>query len=278
MAAKQPSAADIKSLVRKELPKLVKQDAAIRALVIELGEKKFADKKLTEDRFDKMLAELARDREENNKRWQEAKQRWEESNRSWNQRWEENNKRWEENTRLWNQRWEENDKRWEENTRLWNQRWEETSRQINATLQELAKFQSRFDQSIGAIGARWGRNSEVAFREALAAILQKNTDLKVMHFVEFDEQGLVFDRPDQVEIDVIIKNGTTILVEIKSYVSKADITVFLRKAHYYEKKHQKPKELIIITPQILPEVLLFAKESGITVFSYAEEARQYLSQ
>lgn len=260
MAAKQPSAADIKSLVRKELPKLVKQDAAIRALVIELGEKKFADKKLTEDRFDKMLAELARDREENNKRWEEAKQRWDESNR------------------LWNQRWEENNKRWEENTRLWNQRWEETNRQINATLQELAKFQSRFDQSIGAIGARWGRNSEVAFREALAAILQKNTDLKVMHFVEFDEQGLVFDRPDQVEIDVIIKNGTTILVEIKSYVSKADITVFLRKAHYYEKKHQKPKELIIITPQILPEVLLYAKESGITVFSYAEEARQYLSQ
>lgn len=255
MPAKSLSTAEIREIVRRELPKLVKHDESIRTLILDLGEKRFAEKKRTDDKFDKILAELARDREENNKRW-------EENNKLWNQRWEENSKRWEENS-----------KRWEENKKLW----EENSKQIKAMLQELTNFKSRFDQNIGAIGARWGRNSEVAFREALSAILQQHTSLKVLHFVEFDDEGLVFDKPDQVEIDVIIKNGTTILVEIKSYVSKADVAIFLRKAKYYEKKHQKPKELIIITPQILPEVIARATEAGIKVFSYAEEASHYLS-
>jgi hypothetical protein len=36
----------------------------------------------------------------------------------------------------------------------------------------------------------------------------------------------VFGRPDQVELDIIIKNGDVILCEIKSSMSKADIYSF----------------------------------------------------
>ena len=65
--------------------------------------------------------------------------------------------------------------------------------------------------SIGALGARWGMRSEQAFRDALAGILEKNFVLKVLHVSEHDDDGVVFGRPDQVELDVIIKNGLLIV-------------------------------------------------------------------
>ncbi|CAK0773758.1 DUF3782 domain-containing protein [Gammaproteobacteria bacterium] len=68
----------------------------------------------------------------------------------------------------------------------------------------------------------------------------------------WDEQSReVFGHPDQVEIDVIVKNGLLILCELKSSVSKSDIVIFGRKARFYERRHQeKANRLIVISPMI----------------------------
>jgi len=69
----------------------------------------------------------------------------------------------------------------------------------------------KHDRHIGALGARWGLQSEATFRNAFAGILEKNFDIEVLNVNEYDEQGEVFVRPAQVELDVIVKNGLLLL-------------------------------------------------------------------
>ena len=56
---------------------------------------------------------------------------------------------------------------------------------------------------------------------------------------EFDDAGEVFGRPDQVELDLIIRNGQLLIAEIKSSINRGEMYLFERKARFYEKKHQR---------------------------------------
>jgi len=81
----------------------------------------------------------------------------------------------------------------------------------------------------------------------------------------------VFGRPEQVELDVVIHNGTLILIEIKSSVSKADLYVFERKVRFYERRHEcKAQRRIVISPMIDPR----AREAGeqLRMELYADSA------
>ena len=57
------TASEIRELIKQELPRLVKEDPEIHALILHLSRKEFAPKQQTEDRFDRILAQLERDRE-----------------------------------------------------------------------------------------------------------------------------------------------------------------------------------------------------------------------
>ena len=73
--------------------------------------------------------------------------------------------------------------------------------------EEIMALAKKHDRSIGALGARWGLQSETAFRNALAGILEQHFGVQVLNVNEYDDEGVVFGRPDQVELNVIIKNG-----------------------------------------------------------------------
>ena len=123
------------------------------------------------------------------------------------------------------------------------------------------------DRSIGALGARWGMRSEQAFRDALAGILEKNFDVQVSHFSEHDDDGVVFGRRDQVELDVIIKNGLIIICELKSWIDKAGMYMFERKARFYEERHQRKMDrLIVISPMIDLRARKVADRLGVETY------------
>jgi hypothetical protein len=128
------------------------------------------------------------------------------------------------------------------------------------------------EQSIGALGARWGLASEESFRSALKGILQGSFGVEVFNVNEYDDEGLVFGRPDQVELDIIIKNGTLILCELKSSMSKGDMYVFERKVRYYEKRHQRRADrMIVVSPMVDAKAREVAKALNIEVFSFVED-------
>ncbi|ODA44284.1 hypothetical protein THER_0982 [Thermodesulfovibrio sp. N1] len=283
---------EVRQIIITELPKLIKRDIKLREFISRLFEEKFADKKKTEDRFEQLLKEIQQQRlesekkwEENNKRWEEQKKLWDEQNKKWwenqkrldamqaewNKKWEENNKRWEEN----NKKWEENNKRWEEQKKLWdeqNKKWWENQKKIDAILEEIKLLHRKHDTSIGALGARWGFRAESSFRDAIKGILEESFPVQVQRYKAKDEEGIVFGKPDQIELDLIIKNGEVIVAEIKSSISKGDVATFLRKIDFYEQKEGiSVKRKIMISPMFDYGAREFALSSGIEAYGYPEE-------
>jgi hypothetical protein len=140
---------------------------------------------------------------------------------------------------------------------------------INQMLESIRKLDKKYDQTLGALGTRWGLHSEDTFRNALSGILREfPSGVEVIHVNEFDDAGEVFGRPDQVELDLIIRNGKLLIAEIKSSMSRGDE----RKARFYEKKHQRTAQrLIVISPMVDKKSREVAAKLGIMVYSYTDE-------
>jgi len=208
----------VRQLIRQELPALLQHDPEMRAWVLSLTREQYADKQVTESRFDRILDELQRDREAQAHKW------------------------------------------------------EENQATINAMLREIRDLSRKHDSTIGALGARWGLHTEQSFRNALKGILENSFGVEVLNVTEFDDEGEVFGRPDQVELDVIIQDGTLILCEIKSSMSKSDMYAFERKVRFYEKRHsRKAHRALVISPMVERRAREVAQKLGIEVYSYAED-------
>ncbi|GAQ95646.1 hypothetical protein TAGGR_3119 [Thermodesulfovibrio aggregans] len=259
------------------------------------------------EEYEKRWQEWNKKWEENEKRWKENQQKWEEwikkydqTQAEWNKKWEEYEKRWKENQQKWeewikrydqtqaewNKKWEENEKRWKENQQKWeewikrydqtqaewNKKWEENQKTINEILKRLEKIDRRHLYTIGALGARWGLYSEESFRNGLKAIIEDSFGVEVMRYVDYDRDGEVFGHPDQIELDLIIRNGMVIACEIKSSISKSDMYSLWRKKEFYEKKHQrKVDRVIVISPMVDPRAKPVAEKLGIEIYTHSDE-------
>ena len=222
---------EIKTIIRQEMPEIL-QDREMRDYILRSVNNYFAGKQETESRFDQILEELRRDREEQSRKWEEQNRKWDEQNR----------------------------------------KWEENQLQIEQILQEIKAVNRKYDSSIGAIGARWGLYSESSFRNALKAILEESFGVQVINITEYDDQGEVFGRPDQVELDLLIKNGLLIICEIKSSVSKSEVYTFEKKVQFYQRRHQREaNRKIVISPMVADNAQKVAKDLGIEVYSYARD-------
>ena len=167
---------------------------------------------------------------------------------------------------------EKQDKKWD----LWQERWEAHERQhkeeFNRVHEEIMAMTKKHDRSVGALGARWGMQSERSFRNALAGILEENFGVKVINVTEYDEEGVVFGRPEQVELDVIIINGLLLICELKSSVDKSAMYTFERKVRFYESRHnRKCNRLIVISPMIDPMAQKVAEQLNIETYSDSVE-------
>ena len=226
------TATDLKAQLQAELPELLKQDAGFRQWLEQLIRQTAVTPESFDARFERMLQEFAADRAEQHQRWEEQNRKWDEQNR----------------------------------------KWDEQNRKNTELLEEIKTSRSRQEQGIGALGARWGIASEHSFRAALKGILEKSFGVEVLNVNEFDDEGMVFGAPDQVEIDIIIKNGELILCELKSSMSKSDMYTFDRKVRFYERRHQRQAQRkIAVSPMVPPPVRAIAEKLGIEVFGYAED-------
>jgi len=265
----------IRNILLNELPKLIETDPSIRSSISRVGSERYADKRQTEDHVDRILDELKADRERSDLRWQQSQSEFKEfRNESKEfrelseQRWQQYQREYKEFRELSEQRWQENQEKWQENQ----EKWQENRQVIQEMLAEIKQIKTKQEASIGALGARWGLQSESAFRNGLKAILENSFHVKVERYADFDQEGMVFGRPDQVELDVIIFNSTVILCELKASMSKSDMYAFWRKAQFYEKQHQRRADrLLAISPMIDDKAKQVAKELQIETYSYSED-------
>ncbi|MEM0093123.1 MAG: DUF3782 domain-containing protein [Thermofilum sp.] len=122
------------------------------------------------------------------------------------------------------------------------------------------------ERRVSALGARWGLMSEAAFREGLRSLVEKEFGFRVSRWVRFDERGVVYGYPSQVEIDVAVHDERIILVEIKSNVRASDVYTFKRKAELYEElEGRKPSRLVLVTPYAEEEAVEAARHLGVEI-------------
>ncbi len=253
---------EVKAIIQQELPHLLAQDPLVRDFVLRTVSEYYASKPETESRFDRVLNELERDRQEQARKWDEQNRKWDEQNRKWdeqNRKWDEQNRKWDEQAHQWNEQ---------------NRKWDEQNRKWDESLAEIRRLDKRFESTIGALGSRWGLASEVSFRNALQGILGESFGVEVLNLTLYDPDGEVFGRPDQVEIDLIIKNGLTIACEIKSSIDKAGMYIFGRKVDFYAKHENRTIDRkIVISPMVDSRALPVAEALGIELYSYPDSVQ-----
>jgi hypothetical protein len=124
--------------------------------------------------------------------------------------------------------------------------------QLRGAMQDLVEAQTQFQRTIsiqiGGLGARWGVQTEEAFRQGIRTILQE-VGFTSERFLDYDVAGEVFGHPDQVELDVVIKDGRVIVVEIKSALDSGNTYLFDRKVTFYtHKTGRQVNRKLIVTP------------------------------
>ena len=285
----------VKRIIYEVLPEYIKTHPEVREYLRDLLERcPYREK--SEDRFEKLLMELKQMREESERRWrenqeeikrlrEESEKKWEESERRWREtqeeikrlreesekKWEESEKRWRETQEEIKRLREESERRWRENQEEIKRLREESEKKWEETQKEIKRLHRLYDVGVGALGARWGLQAESTFRNAIKGILEESFPVKVERYLAKDEEGEVFGRPDQIELDLIIKDGEVIAGEIKSSMSKSDVYTFDKKVKFYEKrKGRKVKRKLIISPMVEDQAKEVAKELGIEVYTYPD--------
>jgi len=116
------------------------------------------------------------------------------------------------------------------------------------------------------IAHRFGILSEEAFRQAMKYVVEDVLGVaKVERWIYRDEEGLVYGYPSIVEVDVAIKDREHVLIEIKSRVSKADVSELYRIGRLYEKVEKVKPRLVIVGGFIDPDTQSLAKRLGVEI-------------
>ena len=150
----------------------------------------------------------------------------------------------------------------------------EEIKKVMATKDDIKALQA----SISALGARWGIVAEDVFRKGLVDLLAE-TGWKVDREFLFDREGYVYGYPSDIEIDVVVKDGKVIMVELTASLKRGELVPLARKRELYEKlKGVKVTEIVVVTPFVDdrdPERLIaIAKSMGIRVVTPVELVEQ----
>lgn len=250
------------NLFRQELPRLLAEIPEVRLELVGLLSKDFVQA----EELREAVRAIKGLREDFNRGFTEHSRRMDELREDFNLRFAEHSQRMDE----FSHRMEEFAERQEEHSR----RMDEMREDFNRGFAQHSREIRELDLHIQALGARWGILAEGAFREGMAGILTRETGFKVERYLEMDTEGRVFGRPDQVEIDVVIHNGDCLLLEVKSSISRGDVSLFQRKVAFYERKERvEVKRSIMISPYFDPGARELAQELGIETYTSAHELR-----
>ncbi|MHC1601073.1 MAG: PD-(D/E)XK nuclease family protein [Candidatus Nezhaarchaeales archaeon] len=148
--------------------------------------------------------------------------------------------------------------------------------------EKFAKLEERFlaieeemretRRVLSAIAHRYGVLTESAFREAMRYVVEKALGVaKISRLTLHDHEGLVYGRPAEIEVDIVIKDDVHILIEVKSRVSRSDVAELHRIGLLYEKQHKVKPRLVIVGGFIDLNAWNIARELGVEIVPAIKE-------
>jgi len=139
------------------------------------------------------------------------------------------------------------------------------------TEERLDRMEQRILRRLNAFGARWGLRSEAAWREGMRAVLQ-DIGFQVERWTASDPEGEVFGYPATVELDVVIRNGVVMVIELKASAGRETLPTLERKVRFYEKHTGRSvQRRILVTPWYEPGVAEQARWMGWELYGEPEE-------
>ncbi|MFP3306693.1 MAG: DUF3782 domain-containing protein, partial [Thermocladium sp.] len=155
------------------------------------------------------------------------------------------------------------DKRWEENDRKWEMVFAQL-KTLDSRVTALEQSMDSMNRRISAIGARWGILSESAFRRGMRAILRDVLGIRRVSKLKLeDEEGIVYGHPSIIDVDIAVRNGEHLLIEIKANANRSDVAEIKRVGDLYEKLNGTKPRLIIIAAYTGPGTKELAAKLGI---------------
>jgi hypothetical protein len=141
--------------------------------------------------------------------------------------------------------------------------------EIGKVEESLREDMRRLWLALNALGARWGVFSEDAFRSGVRELL-RDAGYAVERWIYYDDRGYVYGYPSEVELDVIIRDGRTLAVEITSALKRGDLQQIRRKVEFFSTVTGRRVDAVyVITPFIHDRnpdaVVAVASSMGITV-------------
>jgi len=122
--------------------------------------------------------------------------------------------------------------------------------EIGKVEESLREDMRRLWLALNALGARWGVFSEDAFRSGVRELL-KDAGYAVDRWVHYDDKGYVYGYPSEVELDIIIRDGRTLAVEITSALKRGDLQQIRRKVELFSTVTGRRVDAVyVITPFI----------------------------
>jgi hypothetical protein len=144
-------------------------------------------------------------------------------------------------------------------------RTEEQVEKLANAVTNLALSHKLLTAQIGGLGARWGQQTEEAFRQGMRSLLQE-VGFTTERYLAYDTSGEVFGHPDQIELDIVVKDGKLVVIEIKSSLSKADTYSFDRKVAWYTRQTGRQVDRkMIITPYADARAIGVADRLGVEI-------------
>lgn len=134
---------------------------------------------------------------------------------------------------------------------------------------EISKKVSELSVAIGSLCDRSGKVLEDTIIEILNdELIRENIQASRIHKeLMVDEEGIVFPKNFSTDIDVLIENDKTILIEVKYRIDNYDIFTFLKLAELYERTRKAFDQLLIITLEIKRLHLNYANKQGLKVIA-----------
>lgn len=247
--------------------KLIGEDRQKRATLVGLLVTDVA----TKQEFTTILEELKAMREESDRKFEASERRFE----AIDKRFEAVDKRFEAVEAELKAMREESDRQFEiieKRFETIDKRFEEQRHDFQLAIKLSADglYKSLTDK-ISALGSRWGFMAENAFSNALKEVLSE-AGFIVSKWRKRDANAEFFLLPRDAEIDILIRNGKRIAIEVKSAISVGDIEIFARSVRFYEKSESvKIDEKIMVGMHLRKQVDEYAKTLGVRLLSKVEE-------
>ncbi|MHA1848249.1 MAG: hypothetical protein ACTSYS_05005 [Promethearchaeota archaeon] len=251
---------DVKELI-KILPKLIRENDEVKGAILSALSGVVATKEDIKELIKQMDKRFEAMQEQMDKRFDAMQEQMDKRFEAMEKRFEAMDKRFDAMQEQMDKRFEAVDKRFE----IIDKKFEAVDKRFDTLESKIDTNYTILRAAIDNIGNRGGKGLE----EMVLKLLREHHDLKKVDFKRIerkkivDAEGFIFPKNYSTDIDILMENGKTILMEIKFKVDLHDIFHFVQVSKLYEHLYHDVDELWVLSLEVTSKTLKDSKKFPI---------------